>query len=225
MLVPMYLLAPRRDSHGEVLPAHPSVLDERDCDRQKELLAAGADPNELGRLGVRPLMNAAREGSAPCVQNLLASGARIEDADWNGDTALAQALTANREDTAAVLRTAGAKDFRITAETGRPIGEDSEPFGVVKEYIAAVHRGDFEAMARLVPGSSVKRMRERSDDLALWQSMRPKAPHLASGWMTDVAATLTVGGVTPQGERTVSYHLEKSPEGWRIGKEWFPDVR
>lgn len=225
ILVPMYLLAPRRDAHGEILPAHPSVLDERDCDRQQELLAAGADPNELGRLGSRPLMNAAREGSVACVQHLVASGARLEDADWNGNTALAQALMANREETAGVLRQAGAKDFRITAETGRPLADDAEPFVVVKEYIAAVHRGDFETTARLAPGSSVRRIRERSDDLALWQSMRPKDPKLASGWMTDAAATLTLYGETSHGEQAVSYHLEKSPEGWQIRREWLPESR
>ena len=170
-------------------------------------------------------MNAAREGSVPCVQNLLAAGARLEDVDLNGDSAFTQALMANREDTAQLLRTAGAKDFRVTAENGRPVTDDSEPFGAVKEYIAAVHRGDVETMARLVWGSSVTRLRERSDNLPLWQSMLPKEPSLANGWMRDATATLTVRGATPTGETTVSYHLEKNPEGWQIRREWFPDIR
>ena len=87
---------------------------------------------------------------------------------------------------------------------------------------AAVRRGDFETMVRLVPRRSLTLMQERSDDLPLWQSMRPRAPALVSGWMTDEAATLTVRGATPKGEQTVAYHLEKSADGWRIRREWFP---
>ena len=170
-------------------------------------------------------MNAAREGSVPCVQNLLKAGARLEDLDWNGDSAFAQALMASRTDTAEVLINAGAKDFRMTANTGRPVDADAEPFKVVKEYIAAVHAGDLETMARLVPASSLKMLHERIADLPVWQSMRPKEPRLAGGWMTDASATLTVQGTTPMGEWIVAYHLETTEDGWRIRREWFPDVR
>ncbi len=54
ILVPMYLLSPgppKRDRAGQVIPDNPSVWDERDCSRLKELLAAGADPNEAGAGG------------------------------------------------------------------------------------------------------------------------------------------------------------------------------
>src|SRR5438270_4944712 len=46
MLVPMYFMSPRRGAAGGGAAAvadAASVLDERDCDRQKTLLAAGAD--------------------------------------------------------------------------------------------------------------------------------------------------------------------------------------
>lgn len=229
ILVPMYFLAsknaPKRDSRGEVLPKNLSVWDERDCDRQKELLALGANPSEKGRDGVTPLMNAAREGTVPCVMNLIAAGARLEDADRRGDTALAQAVVANREDTAGVLRRAGAKDFRVTAANGRPMTEDAEPFTTVKEYLAALFRPDFPEMARLKPGGSVKLMEERREDLPLWQSLRPREPRLVEGFMTDDAATLTVRGPSPKGDLVVSYHLQKTLEGWRIFREWFPEPR
>jgi Ankyrin repeats (3 copies) len=222
ILVPMFFLAPKRDKAGQILPKHPSVWDERDCVRQKELLAAGADPNERNQ-GRTALMNAAREGEVACVVNLLAAHARIEDVDQNGDTALAEAVSAGREDSIAVLRKAGAKDFRVTSENGRPLTEGSEPFGIVKAYAAAVHAADFPTMASLVPGTSVKFMKERKEDLAFWQSLRPKEPKLREGWMTDDAATLTITGATPGGERVVAYHLQKSFEGWRIFREWFPE--
>jgi hypothetical protein len=48
---------------------------------------------------------------------------------------------------------------------------------------------------------------------------------LVDGWMTEEAATLRVRGATPAGDHRISYHLEDSPAGWRIKKEWFPELR
>jgi hypothetical protein len=218
LLVPMYLLTPE----GGLNPVE-SVWDERDCDRQKALLTAGANPNEIKHDGLTPLMNSAREGEPACVTNLLAAGARLEMADTNGDTALGQAIVAGRDENIAILRAAGAKDFRITEETGEPVEAGAAPLAVVDDYIAAVHRGDFATMARLMPGTSVRLMEERRDDLPFWQSMRPKTHDLVSGWMTATAATIIVRGATPSGEQRVNYHLENGPAGWRIKKEWFSD--
>ena len=223
ILVPMYLLAPTQGASGSKTPD--SVWDERDCDRQKAALAAGANPNERGTDGLTALMNAARQGEPACVQNLVAAGARIESADRRGDTALAQAIVAGRADNIEILRKAGAKDFRVTAANGRPVREDSDPFVIVKEYIAAVHRGDFETMARLMRGATLERMEERKADLALWQSIRPRVPELVDGWMSEEEATLTVHGPSGSGERRVIYHLEYGQDGWRIRREWFPELR
>ena len=223
ILVPMYLLAPVPGVTR--LGSVASVWDERDCDRQKTLLAQGANANESGSDGLTPLMNAARQGEPACVENLIAAGAALETADRTGDTALAQAIVAGRDDNIALLKRAGAKDFRVTEESGEPIEDDSAPLIVVKDYIAAVHRGDFETMARLMIGTSVDLMEARREDLPLWQSLRPKAPDVAGGWMTAGAATLTVRGATPGGDRRVIYHLTNGPAGWRIKREWFPDLR
>ena len=223
LLVPMYFLAPGPGATQSSPPA--SVWDERDCDRQKTLLAAGANANESGRDGLTPLMNAAREGQAACVENLIAAGARLDTTDKDGDTALSQAVTAGRAENVEILVAAGAKDFRVTAKTGRPIADGSAPLTAVKDYIAAVHRGDFQTMARLMAGASVAVMEERRSDLAFWQSMRPKSSELVEGWMNDEEATLTIHGVTPSGDHRVSYHLEHREEGWRIKREWFPDIR
>jgi len=228
ILVPMYFLAPSpgTSTSGSAL----SVWDERDCDRQSVSLAAGADANEVGRDGLTPLMNAARQGEPACVQNLIAAGARLEAADKDGDTALAQAIVAGRDENVELLQKAGAKDFRVTAATGRPMTDESAPFAVVKDYIRAVHHGDFATMARLMSGTSVQLMEERRADLPLWQSLRPSTPALVEGWTTEEAATLIVRGTTPSGERRIlyhleSYHIEDGPRGWRIKKEWFPDLR
>ena len=219
ILVPMYLLTPEGGLNRR------SVWDERDCDRQKRLLAEGANANESGRDGLTPLMNAARLSEPACLTNLIDAGARLETTDQDGATALAQAIVAGRDDNVAILLAAGAKDFRITEATGEPVEAGAAPLVVVDDYIAAVHRGDFETMARLMSGASVKLMEERRDDLPMWQSLRPKTHDLVSGWMTGTAATLTVRGATPSGEQRVNYHLEKGPAGWRITKEWFSDRR
>jgi len=222
ILVPMYFLAP---TPGVTGPDPVSVWDERDCDRQKTHLAAGANPNEPGRDGLTPLMNAARQGEPACVQNLIAAGARLEDADKDGNTALSQAITAGRDDNIAILQKAGAKDFRVTSASGKAVTEASGPFEAVKDYVAAVHAGDFQKMARLYIGASVALMEERRDDLKFWQSMRPQSPLLVEGWMTEEEATLTIRGATASGDHRISYHLEDSADGWRIKKEWFPDLR
>jgi ankyrin repeat protein len=228
MLVPMYLLAP--DAAPSSSAAVGSVWDERDCDRQKAKLAAGADPNEPNSDGLTPLMNAARLAEPACVRPLIAAGADLESMNDDGDTALTQAIVAGRDDNADLLRSAGARDFRVTAATGRPITEESAAYTVVRDYVEAVHRGDLETMTRLVAGASLQRLEERREDLLMWQSLRPKTFQLVDGWANDQAATLTVRGTAPSREVRVVYHLESSraeagPGTWRIRREWFPDDR
>ncbi len=226
MLVPVYLFAPAngRSGSSSSTDAAGSVWDDRDCDEQKARLAAGADPNERGRDAITPLMNAAREGETACVQNLIAAGAHLEDRDKYSDTALVHAVTAGRDENARILLAAGAREFRITQATGHPIDADAPPLQAVRDYIAAVHRGDFETMARLKAHSSIKVMEDRKEDLPFWQSMRPKTFTVEDGWMTDAGATLTIRGTTSRGEMRVSYQVEKQPDGWQIRKEWFPDL-
>lgn len=222
-LVPIFFLTPAPGATRSGKPA--SVWDERDCNRQKTLLEAGADPNELGRDGLTPLMNAARMSETACVENLTAAGARLDTTDKDGDSAFAQAVMAGRDENAEALRKAGATDFRVTEADGDRVTGDSPPFEAVKDYIAAVHRGDFATMARLRIGSSVALMEERKADLPFWQSMRPKSFTIAEGWMNANAATLTIRGATPDGDRRVCYQLQKNAEEWRIKNEWFPEPK
>jgi len=225
ILVPMYLLSPgkaKRDRQGQKISSDASVWDERDCDRLKDLLAAGADPNPRLQ-GRTALMNAAREGSVACVETLLRAGARIEDVDDSGDTALAEAVAAGREDTVAALKKAGAKDFRVTEAIGSPVTADSAPVAAVKSYLAALAAGDFDTMVRLKRNVSKERLEELRGDLPLWQSVRPATVESVEGWATDYTATVAVKGASALGPRTVHYHLEKAPDGWRIVREWLPD--
>jgi Ankyrin repeats (3 copies) len=219
MLGAMYFLAPAGTS---ARGSSASVWDERDCDQQKARLDHGADPNERGEDARTPLMNAARLSDPACVGNLIAAGARIEDRDKFSDTALAHAVVANRDDNVKVLLAAGAKDFRVTSGNGRRITEDDGPVAAVREYLTAVHAGDFEAMSRLLAHSSVARLEGQKENLPGWQSIRPKTVALEGGWMNDDAATFTVRGRTASADQVVHYHVERKPEGWQIQKEWFP---
>jgi len=223
LLAPMYIFAP--GGGGSRAKTAASVWDERDCERQKVSLDAGANPNERGTDAMTPLINSARLGEPACVRQLIAAGARLEDADKTGDTALAHAVRAGREENIKILLEAGAKEFRVTAATGRRITEDAAPLEAVRDYINAVHRGDFHAMAGLMDNLSEKLLEERRADLPLWQSMQPKTFTIDDGWMTDDAATLTIRGATQLGERRVAYHLERRPDGWMIRREWSPEER
>ncbi len=222
LLLPMYWFAPGGRSEAA---AAVSVWDERDCDRQKVSLGAGANPNERGTDAMTPLINAARLGEPACVRQLIAAGARVEDTDNTGDTTLYHAVRAGRDENVRILLEAGAKDFRVTAATGRRITEGAAPLDAVREYVEALYRGDFHAMAGLMENASEQLMEERRADLPLWQSRQPKTFTIDDGWMTDDAATLTIRGATPSGDRRVAFHLKRRPDGWMIQKEWFPDER
>jgi len=230
ILVPVFLWGGGHEAEARRHDAA-SVWDERDCDAQKAKLAGGADPNEVGDIAMTALMNAARQSETACVTNLIAAGARLEAHDKWGDTALVYAVTNERDDNAAALLKAGAKEFRVTAATGRPITPGAAPLAAVQAYIDAVHRGDFETMAHLTAHTSARQMEDHKEDLPGWQSIRPKTFTVDEGWMTDTAATLTIRGQTPSAMQRVGYHLEWQAESgaaektgagfWQIRKEWF----
>jgi hypothetical protein len=167
-------------------------------------------------------MHAARERDLGCVQALVAAGARVEDADPHGDTAFVQAVMAGREDVADALKKAGSRDFRVTKELGRPVTEGSDSFAAVKRYLAAVHAGDLDTMASLMATTSRFALENEKENLPTWQEFRPADPHLVEGWETAVSATLTVQGRAKVGNGAVSFDVEKSMDGWKIAREWFP---
>jgi ankyrin repeat protein len=230
ILVPMYLLSPGpppRDRAGQVLPDHPSVWDERDCSRLKDLLAAGADPNEPGAGGRTPLMNAVSNGQIECVKALVAAGARPDTPDEDGSSAMSWAITGERGDLVAVLTAAGGTDFRVTARTGRPLSPDDGPVRAAVAYLAAIQAGDLAALER-VSSPSTPALIRRHDVLRLWQRTRPAAPGFAGGFWNEESATLAVRGATAGSKGAVvvfHYHLKKQPDGWHVDKEWFNDEK
>ncbi|HSB36705.1 MAG TPA: ankyrin repeat domain-containing protein [Thermoanaerobaculia bacterium] len=230
ILVPMYLLSPGpppRDRAGQPVPRNPSVWDERDCIRLRDLLAAGADPNEPGAGGRTPLMNAVANGKIECVKTLVEAGARPDTPDEDGSSAMSWAITAEREDLVAVLKAGGGTDFRVTAQTGRPLSPDDGPVRAVEAYLAAIQTGDLAALER-VSSPSTPALIRRHDVLGLWQRTRPAAPGFVSGFWNDDSATLAVRGATAAsrgGAVVFHYHLKRQPDGWHVDKEGFDDEK
>lgn len=84
------------------------------------LLKYGADPNVADQYGCTPLMDAARYGHVEVLRILLAGGADIDQrSTMSNRTALTMALDAGHQQTAALLREAGARDDSMNADLPR----------------------------------------------------------------------------------------------------------
>jgi ankyrin repeat protein len=93
----------------KVTALHSAVADGGHREIAKMLIAAGADPNVKQRHGWNPLHGAAHMNDPEIVRLLLDKGARIDDANDDGKTALALAREAGHEQVAALLTERGAK--------------------------------------------------------------------------------------------------------------------
>jgi len=110
-------LAQRRNKPGEetVAPRALTVDDfalaahnDRD-DEVRYMLSRGMDPGTVGPDGTPVLVTAAREGSEKVVDVLLAAGAKVDQANSYGDTALKLAALHGRTSIARKLRARGAQ--------------------------------------------------------------------------------------------------------------------
>lgn len=83
----------------------------------RQLLAAGADPDNADATGTTPLMMAAARGDPDMIKALVDAKARVDRADKWGQTALMLAALAGEADNVAALLDAGA-DVKLTDEEG-----------------------------------------------------------------------------------------------------------
>jgi ankyrin repeat protein len=120
-------------------PVLTSVVGFLDMSGAKLLVRYKADVNARGERDMTPLMKAAAIGSAEMAEFLLASGARVNDADQSGWTALLYAVNGNRQAAMETLLKHGAS---ITAKDN--IGRS--PLSI------AIEKGDIENVKRLVKG-------------------------------------------------------------------------
>jgi hypothetical protein len=176
--------------------------------------------NAKGHEGNTALIQAIRHDQPEIVKQLIAAQADLDARSEDYDRSpLMIAVSHNRDDIAAMLRQAGAKDDVITAETGEPLPADGgELLAMVKEYLAAVHASDPATLSRLyVTGKNIDFY---DTDWALWHSCRPVEIAEWTGFLRGDDATITVQGVTGGGY-TARWHYQLRRDGgqWKIARE------
>lgn len=103
-------------------PAMVLALDEGDEEKALELLAGGLDPNEADEDAFTPLMAAAACGSERVIRALAAAGARLDDQDSSGLSALAIAAERDNEAALAALIELGADAQLDRRDWSSPLG-------------------------------------------------------------------------------------------------------
>jgi hypothetical protein len=197
----------------------PVLFDVQDPAIARLLIERGADVNATDADGMTPLMEAAHEGRSAMLRALIDAGA---DLDLKNSvyqtTALMMAIDAERDECVDMLRKAGAKDDRVTAENGQPIDDTHEAFAVCREYLAAIFASDPAKLREL----STRGRPARFDDVQwpVWQESRPQKPRLVEGFVRGDDATVTVTGPAPVGaDRNWSYQLRREDGKWRVARE------
>ncbi len=184
------------------------------------LIARGADVNAKGHEGNTALLAAVRHDQPEIVKQLIAAKADLDARSDDYDRSpLMIAVSSHRDEIAALLRQAGAKDDVVTAESGQPLPADGgELLAMVKEYLAAVHARDPATLSRLyVTGKNID---FNDTDWELWHSCRPVEIAEWTGFIRGDDATITVQGLTGGGY-TARWHYQLRRDGgqWKIARE------
>lgn len=105
---------------------------------QALLKSPGSDINALGLENKTPLMWAALYGHLELVKTLVAAGARVEEADSSGATALVHAGVAMHDDVVAFLRSKGAQQAKMDKLGGAMwiLGQPPEVFAYINQRTA-----------------------------------------------------------------------------------------
>jgi hypothetical protein len=167
-------------------------------------------------------MQAVRNANPGMVKVLIEAKANLDARNTNYHTTALMDAEGRCEQCAELLRRAGAKDERVTGENGQSIDESHEAFSAVRDYLAAVFAADPAKLRQL----STPELGEHFGgvDFPIWQESRPTMPRLASGFVRDDEATLTVVGPNPAGfDRTWVYQLRRSGGKWRVARERWAD--
>jgi ankyrin repeat protein len=105
-----------RSGADQIPDLHMALLNDRKRDAHT-LISSGAKVNIEGPGGYTPLMIAAGKGFLPLTKKLIQHGARVDEQNWSGNSALHQAVMNDQTDVASYLIAAGA-DPSITNNQG-----------------------------------------------------------------------------------------------------------
>ena len=124
----------------------------RDLEATRAALRAGIPVDQRDHYGNTLLMEAAHQHDVSWVKMLLEEGADVHAANPRWGTALDQAIRARsrgRDEVIAVLKAAGARDFRVGAENGEAIrGKGGAPGAAIAAWYRAIEAGDLAARER-----------------------------------------------------------------------------
>lgn len=195
----------------------------KDVEATRGALRSGVSVEQRDHYDNTLLMEAAHQHDARWVKMLLEEGADVHAENPRWGTALAQALRSSlrgRDEVIALLKAAGARDFRVSAENGHPVPPGGGAFrGVIGRWYGSIEKSDLPALNAQFVTADLD-----SIDWDLWRRVRPLSIETVQGYANQEAATLTVRGRDPDGRlRAWAYHLVRRPpenQDWRILYEW-----
>jgi hypothetical protein len=193
----------------------------KDLEGTRAALHAGVSVERRDHYGNTLLMEAAHQHDVEWVRMLLEEGASVNAENPRWGTALDQAIRTmrDRQEVIAVLKAAGARDFRVGPETGRALPPGGgAPGAAVRRWYRAIEAGDIAALNAEFVGGGLEDI-----DWELWRRVRPLGMETVEGFANGDAATLTTRGRDIHGRSRVwGYHLLKqtAPGDWRIRWEW-----
>jgi hypothetical protein len=205
----------QRNASGETL-----LMQATDPAVAKWLIEHGADVNARDNNGETPLMHAVLSGSDEIVRQLIDAKADLDARSTDYDrTALMAAVDRGKDNVAAMLRQAGAKDDVITAESGEPLPADGgEPLAIVQAYLDAMRARDPVTMKKLFNPQSTYDF--AGVDWELWHNTRPVKIESWTGFIRGDDATVTASGASGRGHFvTWIYQLRREGGQWTIARE------
>lgn len=183
------------------------------------LLKNGADVNATDEDGMTPLMEAARHKRTEVVRVLIAAGADLNiRSKIYGTPAIVLATDHDDEETAELLRSAGAVDDVVRRATGQEIAADHPAVEVAREYILAIHARDPRKLREL--SASTRPAKFDDVDWELWHNTRPVDPQLVAAFVREPDATVTLTGATGRGNVS-TWTLQMTNENgvWKVTRE------
>ena len=221
---------PSISGHQGNSPLH-HCTERGDLQSVRLLLAHGAPVDAVDDWGNTPLSRAAVYGHVEIGRALLEAKADANHRAKDGSTPLDEARANGHREFVDLVRSAGARETEVTAETGKPVALGDAPIRLLQAYEDALHARDTASLGVLKPAA--KSYDWSSTDWEALLGGRPVKITEVTGYADEKRATVRVNGPTADGRPrglTVGYELARDPaaaagplagyDGWHIEREW-----